>query len=109
MANEKNATGEQVSPQWVEEQCRKFDEVLTGFTAAMRAAFRQRAEEGRHRWEDPAAAERLQMDLLAHAYYKPLCADEEAHVANFAAFLWALRMRKRDEELAVAREIARPA
>lgn len=78
-------------PEWIEEQCARFERVLGGFTAEMRTAFRRRAMEGRARWEDPGAAEKLQMDLLAHAYYKPLCAGEEAHVANFAAFLWGLR------------------
>lgn len=102
MSNEKNAQGEQVSPQWVEEQCRKFEEVLAGFTAEMRAAFRKRAEEGRQRWEDPAEADRLQTDLLAHAYYKARCEGEEAHVANFAAFLWALRRRAERERTAPA-------
>ena len=107
MHNEKNSTGEPVAPQWIEEQCARFEQVLAGFTAEMRAAFRKRAAEGRHRWEDPAAAERLQMDLLSHAYYKPLCAGEEAHVANFAAFLWNLRQaRERERIAAVAATIA---
>lgn len=95
MADEKKPTGEQQpSREWIEEQCRKFDEVLRAFTGEMQRTFRKRAEEGRARWEDPAAAERLQMDLLSHAYLNPLCEGHEAHVANFALFLWMLRMRR---------------
>lgn len=109
MANDKNPTGEPVSPEWVKEQCEKFEQVLTGFTAEMRVAFRKRAEEGRQRWEDQSAADRLQMDLLAHAYVNARCEGEEAHVANFACFLWALRQQREYERMrATAATIARP-
>jgi hypothetical protein len=90
MANEnKNA-----DPKWVEEQCRRFEEVLKGFTAAMRAEFRRRAETGQDRWEDQASAQKLQDNLVAHSYHAPLAAGEEVHCANLAAFLWHLRMKR---------------
>lgn len=90
MANE----GKSPTPEWVEEQCRKFDEVLKPFTEAMRAEFRRRAEGGQDRWEDQAAAQKLQDNLVAHAYHAPLAAGEEVHCANLAAFLWSLRMKR---------------
>lgn len=76
---------------WVDAQCAKFEELLQAFTAEQRAHFRRKALEGRDRWDNPAMVERLHTDLLAHAAGVPLAAGEEAHVGNFAAFLWGIR------------------
>lgn len=77
-------------------QCAEFEKLLAPFTEEMRREFKKRALEGRHRWNEPDKAEGIYMDLLAHAASAPLCIGQETHVANFAAFLWALRMKRRD-------------
>lgn len=94
MSYEKRPEGETITPQWVDEQCRQFELVLAPFVDQMRSYFRKRAAQGRHRWNEPDKADGMYMDLLAHAAHSPLCANEEAHIANFAAFLWGLRMSR---------------
>jgi len=82
------------SPAWVDAECAKFEGVLQEFTAAMRAQFRKKAMEGRDRWDKPESAAELYNVGIAHMAAVPLAAGEEAHVANFLAFLFCLRMRR---------------
>lgn len=94
MSAEKRDDGQPITDEWVRAQCAEFEQLLAGFTEEMRREFERRAREGRHRWQDPAKAEGIYTDLLAHAAAAPLCAGAEAHVGNFAAFLWYQRMRR---------------
>lgn len=94
MSFEKRDDGQPITEEWVRAQCAEFERLLAGFTEEMRREFERRAREGRHRWQDPAKADGMYTDLLAHAAAAPLCANQEAHTANFAAFLWLLRMRR---------------
>lgn len=100
MSTDKKVTDvPEVTPEWIEEQCRLFEATLLGFTDAMRVRFREKAREGRGRWQRAEFAERLYQQLLATAAGMPLAAGAEADCANFLAFLWRLNREK--PELAV--------
>lgn len=88
---EKSDSATPPTPEWVEAECAKFEKVLEAFATEQRAHFRRRAEEGRSRWDKPENAEGIYTDMLAHGASVKLAAHEETHVANFAAFLWAIR------------------
>lgn len=86
--------GAPITEEWVRQQCDLFEKVLAGFSEEMRRRFEQRAREGRERWLKPDAAPRLHEDLIAHVIGIKNLEGSEADVANFALFLWRLRLER---------------
>ncbi len=88
------------APEWIEAQCADFEGVLQAFIGDMRIAFRQKATEGRSRWDKPESAKELHDAAIAHLIAIPLAQNHEAHCANFMAFLWALRLKREGKPIA---------
>lgn len=81
-------------PAWVAAEIERLDAAVDEFAAAMKARFAEKAREGCRGWDDPAEAQTVYTDLLAHAAGIPLAAGQEVDIANFALMLRGFRKKR---------------
>lgn len=81
-----------VDPQFAADEMERLQGLVDAFAAEMKLKLLKKVNEGRAGWGDPANAEEIYNSLLAHAAGVPLARDQEIDVANFAMFLWCMRV-----------------
>ena len=88
MAIHKNWQGAIPDPKLVDQEITRLNAAVDQFSAEMKARLEQKAREGWHGWDDPAAAEKIYCALLAQGAGVPMAKGQEADIANFAMMLW---------------------
>lgn len=82
-----------LTPEQIEAEIAALNAAVDGFAEAMKAALTRKVrDENRTGWNDPSNADDYYKSLLAHAAGIRMAAGQEVNIANFAMFLWQMRI-----------------